>query len=82
MQARPGIGRGASARRRAARRRTSLWTKAGMAWLRELTFPTFSHTLRRDLLLEEIEALFGLRAQGTLVTFSPEQPGQRRARGA
>jgi transposase len=40
-----------------ARRRTSLWTKAGMAWLRELTFPTFSHTLRRDLLLEEIEAL-------------------------
>lgn len=41
----------------AARRRTSLWTKAGMAWLRELTFPTFSHTLRRDLLLEEIEAL-------------------------
>ena len=32
--------------------------------------------------LEEIEALFGLRAQGTLVTFSPEQPGQRRARGA
>ena len=25
----------------AARRRTSLWTKDGMAWLRELTFPTF-----------------------------------------
>jgi hypothetical protein len=32
--------------------------------------------------LEEIETLFGLRSQGTLVAFSPEQPGQRRARGA
>ena len=32
--------------------------------------------------LEEIETLFGLRAPGTLVTFLPEQPGQRRARGA
>ena len=41
----------------AARRRPSLWTKEGMAWLRELTFPTFSQALRRDLLLEEIEAL-------------------------
>ena len=32
--------------------------------------------------LEEIETLFGLRAPGTLVSFRPEQPVQRRARGA
>jgi hypothetical protein len=32
--------------------------------------------------LEEIETLFGLRAPGTLVALLPEQPGQRRARGA
>jgi len=38
-------------------KRTSLWTNKGIAWLRELTFPTFSQSLRRDLLLEEIESL-------------------------
>lgn len=38
-------------------RRPSLWTKQGMAWLRELTLPTLSQQLRRDLLLEEIETL-------------------------
>jgi transposase len=34
-----------------------LWTKAGRAWLRRLDLPTASQQLRRDLLLEEIEAL-------------------------
>jgi hypothetical protein len=32
--------------------------------------------------LEEIETLFGLRAPGTLVAFSSEQPVKRRVRGA
>jgi transposase len=34
-----------------------LWTKKGLAWLRQLDLPTASQLLRRDLLLEEIEAL-------------------------
>jgi len=34
-----------------------LWTKAGLAGLRRLALPTASQLLRRDLLLEEIEAL-------------------------
>ncbi len=34
-----------------------LWTKKGLAWLRELALPTVSQRLRRDLLLEEIETL-------------------------
>jgi transposase len=34
-----------------------LWTKQGLAWLRQLALPTFSQQLRRDLLLEEIETL-------------------------
>ena len=34
-----------------------LWTKKGLAWLRQLTLPTPSQHLRRDLLLEEIETL-------------------------
>ena len=38
-------------------RHPSLWTKSGCAWLRELTFPTTSQQLRRDLLLEEIDTL-------------------------
>jgi transposase len=32
-----------------------LWTKKGLAWLRQLELPTPSQQLRRDLLLEEIE---------------------------
>jgi transposase len=36
-----------------------LWTKKGLAWLRQLDLPTASQRLRRDLLLEEIEALNG-----------------------
>ena len=34
-----------------------LWTKKGLEWLRRLDLPTASQQLRRDLLLEEIEAL-------------------------
>lgn len=34
-----------------------LWTKKGLAWLRQLHLPTVSQQLRRDLLLEEIETL-------------------------
>jgi transposase len=37
--------------------RPSLWTKKGLEWLRGLELPTESQRLRRDLLLEEIEAL-------------------------
>jgi transposase len=35
----------------------ALWTKKGLAWLREVALPTTSQQLRRDLLLEEIETL-------------------------
>jgi transposase len=38
-------------------RRPGLWTKGGMEWLRRLELPTASQQLRRDLLLEEVEAL-------------------------
>jgi transposase len=34
-----------------------LWTKKGLAWLRQLELPTSSQRLRRDLLLEEVESL-------------------------
>jgi len=40
-------------------RHPGLWTKAGLAWLRQLGLPTASQQLRRDLLLEEIESLNG-----------------------
>jgi transposase len=40
-----------------APRQHALWTKRGLAWLRQLTLPTFSQQLRRDLLVEEIETL-------------------------
>jgi transposase len=36
-----------------------LWTKSGLAWLRQLALPTACQQLRRDLLLEEIAALNG-----------------------
>ena len=38
-------------------RQPGLWTKKGLAWLRQLALPTTSQQLRRDLLLEEIETL-------------------------
>jgi transposase len=37
--------------------RPGLWTRGGMEWLRRLELPTASQRLRRDLLLEEVEAL-------------------------
>ena len=38
-------------------RRPGLWTKAGIAWLRQLGWPTSTMALRRDLLLDEIDGL-------------------------
>src|SRR5581483_78736 len=38
-------------------RRPGLWTKAGIAWLRQLDWPTSTMALRRDLLLDEIDGL-------------------------
>src|SRR5262245_57961401 len=38
-------------------RQPGLWTRKGLAWLRQLALPTVSQQLRRDLLLEEIETL-------------------------
>ena len=38
-------------------RQPGLWSKAGMLGLRQLSLPTASQQLRRDLLLEEIETL-------------------------
>lgn len=40
-----------------APRRPGLWTRKGLAWLRQLGLPTFSQQLRRDLLVEELETL-------------------------
>jgi transposase len=37
--------------------RPGLWTKKGLAWLRQLELPTPSQRLRRDLLLEEVDTL-------------------------
>jgi transposase len=37
--------------------RPAPWTKEGREWLRQLELPTESQRLRRDLLLEEVEAL-------------------------
>lgn len=37
-------------------RSPNLWTKTGLRWLRLIDLPTASQNLRRDLLLEEIEA--------------------------
>src|SRR5689334_4649464 len=34
-----------------------LWSKKGLAWLRQLALPTARQQLRRDLLIEEIEGL-------------------------
>jgi transposase len=38
-------------------RHPGLWSKAGLVWLRQLSFPTLSQHLRRDLLVEEIDTL-------------------------
>jgi transposase len=41
----------------AAPRRPGLWSKKGLAWLRELTFANRMHALKRSVLLHEIESL-------------------------
>lgn len=38
-------------------RKPGLWTRAGMVWLKELTFDNFMHALKRDMLVEEIASL-------------------------
>jgi transposase len=40
-------------------KKPGLWTKKGLAWLRQLELPTASQRLRRDLLLAEVEVLVG-----------------------
>ena len=40
-----------------APKQSTLWTKQGMIWLRQLELPTLSQQLRRDLLVEEIDTL-------------------------
>src|SRR5262249_3527419 len=42
-----------------APKKPGLWTKKGLAWLRQLGLPTASQRLRRDLLLAEVEVLTG-----------------------
>jgi transposase len=41
----------------AAPKQPGLWSKQGLAWLRQLALPTLSQQVRRDLLLEEVQAL-------------------------
>jgi transposase len=38
-------------------RRPGLWTLGGMAWLKQLEFAQSTHTLQRNLLIDEIESL-------------------------
>ena len=40
-----------------ALRRPGLWTRDGIAWLKQLEFSQSMHALKRDLLVEEIETL-------------------------
>ena len=40
-----------------APRKPGLWTKKGLAWLKQLAFDNFMHALKRDLLVEEIIGL-------------------------
>ena len=42
-----------------ASRRLGLWTKKGLACLRELGLPSSTHALRRDLFLEELTSITG-----------------------
>src|SRR3954447_17440952 len=51
-----------------------LWAKKGLPWLRQLELPTASQQLRRDLLLEEIEALNPLMFRAA----RPDLPLERR----
>jgi transposase len=53
-----------------------LWTKKGLAWLRQLELPTASQQLRRDLLIEEIEGLVrqGRRVEQHLTRQAEQTP--------
>jgi len=59
-----------------------LWTKKGLAWLRQLELPTASQRLRRDLLLEEVEALNGQvrRLEQELNRWAQQTPAVARLR--
>jgi transposase len=46
-----------------APRRPGLWTRQGLAWLKELQFEQPLHALKRDLLVQEIESLSRQRAR-------------------
>lgn len=61
-------------------RSPKLWTKGGMAWLRCINLPTASQNLRRDLLLEEIEAFHRqvLRVEQELNRRAQSVPGVQR----
>jgi len=60
-----------------------LWTKKGLAWLRQLALPTASQQLRRDLLLEEIEGLIRQvrRLEQELNRQAQQTPAVARLRG-
>ena len=60
-----------------APRRPGLWTKNGIRWLRSLKLPDEMHTLRRDILVDEIE-MFNQqigRVEKQLKRFSAHNPG-------
>src|SRR5262245_52491716 len=63
-------------------RQPGLWTKKGLAWLRQLDLPTASQRLRRDLLLEEIETLIrqGRRLEQQLNRQAEQTPAVSRLR--
>jgi len=57
-----------------APRRPGLWTQKGLAWLKQLQFSQSMHTLKRDLLVEEIETLTAqaVRVEKELERFSKD----------
>lgn len=56
--------------------RPGLWTKAGMRWLKELTFEQSLLAMKRDMLVEEIESLSSQvqRVEKELAKFSKDNP--------
>ena len=56
--------------------RPGLWTKAGMQWLKELSFAQSLLVMKRDMLLEEIESLTSQvqRVEKELARFSQDNP--------
>jgi transposase len=59
-----------------APRSPGLWTRRGMAWLRELPLPTTTKQLQRDLLCEEVVALAAQvrRVEGELSRWTQTSP--------